>query len=43
VNEYVPFFSENTIDVVEEDCGDPASVTDQLVPDGSPVSENVTW
>ena len=39
---YVPFASLNVIvDVVELD-GAPFNVTDQLVPDGSPLSVNVT-
>ena len=39
---YVPFASLNvTVDVVELDV-EPPSVTDQLVPDGSPPSVNVT-
>lgn len=42
VNGYVPFFSENTTEVVVEDFVDPARVTDQLVPDESPDSVNVT-
>jgi hypothetical protein len=30
------------MDAVEEDFVEPARITDQLVPDGNPVSEKVT-
>ena len=42
VNEYVPFGSVNATVEVVDDWGVPASVTDQEVPDGSPVSLKVT-
>ena len=40
--EYVPFGSVNDMVEVVELSGAPFSVTDQLVPDGSPLSVNVT-
>jgi hypothetical protein len=42
VYEYEPFTSENTMELVLEYSPTPPSVADQFVPEGRPVSVNVT-
>ena len=42
VYEYVPFAAMKRISVVVDDCVAPLNVTDQLVPNGNPLSVNVT-
>ena len=39
---YVPFATVKRITVVVDDCVAPFNVTDQLIPDGNPLSVNVT-